>query len=1161
MAYTKHIGRVGALAFALGVGFGLGAAPGVAVADDSASTGATSARADDTTPTRDRDRRPSRAGSASERTQRTADVSDEPVDEPAGSNNRHRTLLDEDSNDTAPADATEAEPDDIDPPVEPVDASTDTDPTEISAPEPVTAPAVEVVIDTAATSEPAATEPVDDAAESVAVTVSPTISTLLSPTGPDAPMDSPALWVLMAAARRQVGRLDDARLSDSGAQVQRTSLLTAQQALDIRRIGDVAVGLAPTDVVATNTRAYVANSGSNSITVIDTVGGSVLQTISLSSAPTRLAVNEAGTRLYVSSAQAGTVSVVDTTTSEVIRTVPVGDVPTGIVVSGNRVYVVNSADGTVSKISTLTNRLVGTVRGVAEGVSSIVVSANGSRIFTTSHQSGDLSYFSPLSLSATTITGVTTGSVGLTLNADGSRLYVADPSGSVQVIDTAAREVVDTIAVTSGRPFSVALSADGAQLYVAHSDGGTLSVYDLETKAELGTIVANPHAVTAAPALARTPDGLQLYLADPTSNRVQILSLVGPNADPVAQTPVIDEPTATGVVNGSVVVTDADGNPLSYTVSRPGKGNVKVTQSGGTFTFVYTPTATARHAAAAVGAAAEAKQDTFTLTVSDGQRGVVTIPINVTIKPANAIPSATFRARSSLFSANVTGTITVRDADRDAITFTASETAKGGTVELDADGTFTYTPSAAARHAAAAADATAADKQDTFTVTVDDGHGGVTALTVTVKVKPGNTKPRASVRVAPSLFSAAVYGRVTARDSDGDPVTYAVTTPPEGGEVTLGARGTFTYTPTAAARHAAAATDATDADTQDTFDITVDDGHGGRTTVTVTVRIKPLNVAPSRPTVGDVTTGINSGVVIGKISAGDTDGDTLTFTARPTTRKGTVAIAADGTFTYTPTEAAREAASGRFAPSWVKRDSFIVRVDDGHGGVRLVTVRVPIAPVHVNQSPTDGAFTAGEPDPVSGRVIGTVTATDAENDALTFSAPIVTAKGAALVASNGSFVYTPNDIARHRVTADDATDADKIDTFTVTVNDGYGGTLTVPVTVKIAPSLNQPPTDGSFSFLADPVSGVVTGIAVATDADGDALRYSGTTATAKGYVIVQSGGSYTYTPSDAARLAAGAPDARRSDKEDMFTITANDGHGGVLGIPIRVPVVGLPSAL
>ena len=91
------------------------------------------------------------------------------------------------------------------------------------------------------------------------------------------------------------------------------------------------------------------------------------------------------------------------------------------------------------------------------------------------------------------------------------------------------------------------------------------------------------------------------------------------------------------------------------------------------------------------------------------------------------------------------------------------------------------------------------------------------------------------------------------------------------------------------------------------------------------------------------------------------------------------------------------------------------------------------------------------------------------------------------------------------------------------------------------------------------LTGVVTGVATATDAELDALRYSGTTTTAKGSVIVASNGGFTYTPTDDARAAAGAPGATRQDKQDTFDVVVDDGHGGTLTIAVKVPVVAAPA--
>ncbi|ORB27544.1 Ig-like domain-containing protein [Mycolicibacterium parafortuitum] len=1067
MRHSACIGRIGALAFALGVGIGLGASPAIAAADDTgaASSSATSERSpakpqrparesadtDTKTDTPDRDASDDADDAAADKNDRAAAADEDPKrgkhtrandDDALDADVETDVDTDVDTDTAATSDATDSV-------VTPAPAQAA--PTE--APEDTPAPPADAVVDLPAP------EPVEAPAPAPkAVTLSSILSSLLAPPStPNTPAESP-LWLVAAAALRR--HVDPVTTYSATTQATTSAQLTGAQTDAILRLGEILLGEPPTALATTDTRAYLAHNAGKSITVIDTLTGTVVRTISLRTAPTSLAVAPDGGRLYISNSAAGTVSVLDTATDTVIRTIRVGKAPTAIAVNANgtRVYVVNSDDGTVSKISTLTNSVVGKVYGVSEGVSEIAVSPDGSTVYTLSSTTGVITQFTSTALVATVIDSVSTGSAGITFSADGSRVFVADLAGSVKIFDATSRRLVDSITVSAGDPFDIAVSPDGTTLFVARSDDGKLSVFDIATKTEVKSVIANPYEVDGPPLISVSPDGTQLYWTEFGGNRLHVIALVAPNAAPVAQTPVVNAPNASGDVTGSVIVTDPEGNSLTYEVSTPDRGTVTVTRgTGGQFVFTYKATPAARHAAAAVGASAELKQDTFTITFTDGRRGVVSVPITVQIAPANAAPTATVRSSVSWLSAKVFGTITAKDADKDTLTYVASPTAKGGSVTIGADGKFTYVPTAAARHAAAKAGATAADKQDTFDVTISDGHGGLTTLTVTVKVKPGNAAPKARVITNASWFSPTVSGRVIARDGDKDGLTYTASSTAKNGVIVIDSRGRFTYTPDQAARHAAAAKGATAADKKDTFDIVVDDGHGGVTTVAVTVRIRPANAAPTGGSAAGVYTNPNTGLTRGTITAVDADGDTFTYRVTSSTGKGVVTVGEDGSFVYVPTDAARRAAANPFAPSWTKTDRFRVTVDDGHGGTTSVTVRVDIAPTgHVNQGPTNGDYTVAEPNPVNGKVTGTASATDPERDEIYFLGSGPTTKGGTVVVErDGQFVYTPTDAARQRAAAPDATDEDKADAFVVTVLDQYQETLTITVRVSILPWAGQ----------------------------------------------------------------------------------------------------------
>jgi YVTN family beta-propeller protein len=80
--------------------------------------------------------------------------------------------------------------------------------------------------------------------------------------------------------------------------------------------------------------------------------------------PWGLAIIPDGSRVYVADTDSNSVSVVDTSRKKLIGRVAVGDTPIGVAITrdGSRTYVTNSGERTVSVIDTASNTVVDTVR-------------------------------------------------------------------------------------------------------------------------------------------------------------------------------------------------------------------------------------------------------------------------------------------------------------------------------------------------------------------------------------------------------------------------------------------------------------------------------------------------------------------------------------------------------------------------------------------------------------------------------------------------------------------------------------------------------------------------------------------------------------------------------------------------------------------------------
>ena len=148
----------------------------------------------------------------------------------------------------------------------------------------------------------------------------------------------------------------------------------------------------------------------------------------------------------------------------------------------------------------------------------------------------------------------------------------------------------------------------------------------------------------------------------------------------------------------------------------------------------------------------------------------------------------------------------------------------------------------------------------------------------------------------------------------------------------------------------------------DSFVVTAADGRGNRLDSLVTwvndnhvpVVVAPPRLWPPDPTTGAVT--VSPNIV-------DSDGDWLTYTLdAPFSRRGSVTIDWDGTFTYVPYPSERDDTA-------VGEETLGFRAVDPRGASAYITVTVPISPRRIAIAPEPGS-TMHSPDPVTGVVTG-----------------------------------------------------------------------------------------------------------------------------------------------------------------------------------------------
>jgi VCBS repeat-containing protein len=298
-----------------------------------------------------------------------------------------------------------------------------------------------------------------------------------------------------------------------------------------------------------------------------------------------------------------------------------------------------------------------------------------------------------------------------------------------------------------------------------------------------------------------------------------------------------------------------------------------------------------------------------------------------------------------------------------------------------------------------------------------------TALVANVNDRPVLTDASKTIALTAGEDAAqGVSGAVSATDADGDRLVYAVVgTAPTG--VTVNADGTFTVRPLASDQALSAGQTRVVS-----FQVAASDGLASSDPAKVSVTIEGANDAPaaSRSTLTATEDETLSGTLLGK----DPDSsDVLAYSMVSAPQKGTVVVNTDGTFSYTP------------GANYSGADSFTFKVKDP-GGLESSVTTVTLSVKAVNDAPVAQATSAttAEDEALS----GSVSATDVDSSALTYSVVTGPANGRLTMGADGKYTFTPTK------------DFNSTDTFTFQASDGLLASATTTVTLTVTPVNDAP---------------------------------------------------------------------------------------------------------
>ena len=262
---------------------------------------------------------------------------------------------------------------------------------------------------------------------------------------------------------------------------------------------------------------FVADFGSNDVTVISDATNAVVTTIPVGSNPRGVAYDRGTGEIFVANDGSDNVSVISDTTNRVVATIPVGLEPHDIAYDSGRgeVFVANFASDNVSVISDARTAVVATIP-VGSYPDAVAYDAGKGELFAVNFGSQNVSVISDATDTVVASVPVGAGPQRVAYDPRRGEVFVTNAgSSNVTVISDATNTAVASI--YAGSPVSVAIDATTGEVFVTNSLAENVTVISDATNAVVATIAVGSDPIYATYDAGKGEVFVPNYLSDTVS--------------------------------------------------------------------------------------------------------------------------------------------------------------------------------------------------------------------------------------------------------------------------------------------------------------------------------------------------------------------------------------------------------------------------------------------------------------------------------------------------------------------------------------------------------------------------------------------------------------------------------------------------------------------
>ena len=290
----------------------------------------------------------------------------------------------------------------------------------------------------------------------------------------------------------------------------------------------IAVGVSPRELVVTadGRWAYVANSGSGTVSVVSIATGKVVATIPVGGSPIALAVSTNQKQVFVSTCGDEKIYALNIASNTVAYSFQTGACGDLVATSdGKSLYIGGSPSMFDITVATIATRSLAEPIFTGAPVGELTPSADQTKVYLSNRDDYGVIIIDTAA-PQTPLRKFTTSHppIASTPSPDGKTVYASlgrdlftGPSNAVEVIDIATNRVRASIAINA--PSSLVVSPDGSKLYVLSTENNTIVTVSTTTNRVLSRI---PVGLDPS-SLAVTPDGSKVGITNSGENTVSVL--------------------------------------------------------------------------------------------------------------------------------------------------------------------------------------------------------------------------------------------------------------------------------------------------------------------------------------------------------------------------------------------------------------------------------------------------------------------------------------------------------------------------------------------------------------------------------------------------------------------------------------------------------------